>query len=64
MIQRIIVKLLLICFVVTVPVFGEYEPPNGAENLLDYLSPTFYGGGSSVTGHEGPQADSLNPAVS
>jgi flagellar hook assembly protein FlgD/outer membrane protein OmpA-like peptidoglycan-associated protein len=64
LIQRIIVKLLLICFVVTVPVFGEYEPPNGAENLLDYLSPTFYGGGSSVTGHEGPQADSLNPAVS
>jgi len=42
---------------------AQYLPPNGADSLSSYLSPTFLAGGASITSTESPQADVLNPAA-
>jgi len=43
--------------------YGQYLPPNGGNTLNDLASPSFLGGGASVTSLESPQADAINPAA-
>ena len=48
----------------TFRVSADYIPPDGTQNLLDFLSPVFLAGSPSITSFESPQADAINPAIS
>jgi flagellar hook assembly protein FlgD/outer membrane protein OmpA-like peptidoglycan-associated protein len=43
---------------------GEYDPPNGGEELYHLISPLFLAGGPNPVGEESPVSDRLNPAAS
>ena len=44
--------------------FGQYSPPAGAGDLLDYFSPQLLAGGARLTSSQSPVSDLLNPAAS
>lgn len=46
------------------PLAAQYSPPTGGEDLYDLYSPLMLAEGAPAVADEGPQADTLNPAVS
>ncbi len=43
---------------------GQYSPPAGAGDILDYFSPHLLAGGPRMTSAQSPVSDALNPAAS
>ncbi|MFW5849756.1 MAG: FlgD immunoglobulin-like domain containing protein [Spirochaetota bacterium] len=46
------------------PIAAQYEPPTGGEDLYDLYSPLMLAEGAPAVADEGPQADTMNPAIS
>jgi flagellar hook assembly protein FlgD/outer membrane protein OmpA-like peptidoglycan-associated protein len=62
--NNILLKAISMFLCVCTPAIADYKPPNGTENYYDFVSPTFYSGGTAFSYMETPQAELLNPAVS
>ncbi len=48
----------------SVSVFGEYDPPAGTEDVLEFVSPYSLASGAMITSEKSPYADIFNPAAS
>src|SRR6056297_2556072 len=46
------------------PIAAQYEPPTGGEDLYDLYSPLMLAEGAPAVAAEGPQGDTVNPAIS
>ncbi len=54
----------IVLFIVAIPLFAQYIPPSGAQNILDMYSPYFMGAGANSSLLVSPASDALNPAAS
>lgn len=50
--------------VAALPLAAQYDPPTGGEDLYDLYSPLMLAEGAPAVADEGPQADTMNPAIS
>lgn len=63
--KRMVLGAALVAFglLVGAPLFGQYAPPPGGEDVLDLYSPRFLSGLGTAVSTESPHSDALNPAV-
>ncbi|MGM0673119.1 MAG: FlgD immunoglobulin-like domain containing protein [Spirochaetota bacterium] len=59
-----IASIVALSLLITLPIAAQYDPPTAGDDVYEFVSPVFLGGGFSVTSDDSPTGNIMNPAVS